>query len=407
MKYRFIWIKNNRSGHPAALCLWVLSAACCGLICFSRVYHEYGVIFDFLFLMLLAAVLVLTKGFVISGKDLIYLMSMFSWFIFTLFLTHESITTAVLIIWGMVWIFCISNCSLDRRQRHCLGIPAFLALVCLVLISPGYYDSWFAANGDGFLLNPNSGGFLTAFFTSFIIVLLEDNRFFRRRHLDAVMIGIAVLVILQFESRTSLAMLLSFIMLVYLLPDRIRKSRRWMMLLVSAVILAGCVLPFFYVWLYQSGWFGGAVIFGKELFTGRDWIWNYIFEHMKMREMGWLTGIGAHGANITENQAINTHSIYLNVWMRFGIIGVMLYFGFFLRLVHNVYKKGTPDRFQMNSLMLAVSTLITGFFETTMHWHPAVFFFAIVWALPLCGQREEECGRIQRIRKRSMKCLRY
>lgn len=140
----------------------------------------------------------------------------------------------------------------------------------------------------------------------------------------------------QTESRTSAVVFIIFNVLYLLSPKRLNRKG---VLIITAIILAGgLIFPVFYLSLQTNykviNWV--KAVTGKSLFTGREYTWNFLFQHMIGNRKSIFFGIGQKPAIQLASFLSNVHNSYLAYLMFFGAIGLILYFIFVMFLVNDI-----------------------------------------------------------------------
>jgi hypothetical protein len=98
------------------------------------------------------------------------------------------------------------------------------------------------------------------------------------------------------------------------------------------------MFPVFYLSLQNNykiiNWV--KTVTGKSLFTGREYTWNYLFQHLIGNSKAIIFGIGQKPAIQLADFLTNVHNSYLAYLMFFGVIGLVLYFIFIMFLVNDI-----------------------------------------------------------------------
>lgn len=372
------------------------------LVTQSQIYYTYSNLFDILFLGLFVVLFASSMGLGFRKGDLIYLAACLLYFLATtLFFTRDMATTAVSAFWVLLWIVVLENANIRKKDIRWISAILFLAVCYLVLLSKDCGE-WFDFQTGEFILNPNrivfqtrlnpnTIGFLLALFSGLLLAVSKEWAACCKTGCELVLIAVTLAGLICCKSRTSMLMFLLFLFLKYALPMKYKQNYRFVAMLSLLIIAAGCILPVIYTTLYTNRYGIGLEFMGKDIFTGREWIWEYLFEEVGKIPFGWIFGIGAHGANI-EDSVLNAHNAYLSIYMRFGAVGVAAFFGYYIYRLKKFYTAGSLNRTGMDVTMLGISTLLSGYFETVTLWHPMLFFTGFVWALPVCLTKGDPIG---------------
>lgn len=174
-------------------------------------------------------------------------------------------------------------------------------------------------------------------------------------------------------SRTGLLCLALFLILCTLYKIKkekiIKRSFAWACILV----LGGYLFPLLYIYLYGKYGNDGLTFMGKELFTGREYIWNYNIENLTSSPINLLFGTNKISIYQIEN---NLHNMYLTFLIRIGVVGVSLYWILFLGMFNRCIKK-IKNEFRLQKINLShihlyvfllLTILLYGYFEKGFSW---------------------------------------
>ncbi|MEH7014858.1 O-antigen ligase family protein, partial [Neobacillus niacini] len=178
--------------------------------------------------------------------------------------------------------------------------------------------------------------------------------------------------IINVESRGALMTLIMFIILNNFLPWKFWRNRRITLVVFSLVIFIGTIFPVIYTQMYISGVNYSIPFTTKSLYTGREVIWLNYFE-MANKPAEWLFGLGSN-AKLWAGEHLNVHNNYLAILTNFGVIGFLLYYGFILKQIDNIYKKGKLNKYQCSLIIGFLCVLIYGFVEVSTFWYIMFFF---------------------------------
>lgn len=353
----------------------------------SQIYYTYSNLFDILLLGLFLVVFTFTGGLSFRKKDLGYLTACLLYFIATtIFFTKDMVSSAVSMFWILLWIAVLENANMKRKDLRWISVIILLVVCYLIFLSKDSIAR-FEANTGEFMLNPNTSGFLLALFSGLLLAVSDKLTGHYKFGLELLLIVATTVGLLYYKSRTAILMFSLFLFLKYLLPMKLKENYKFIVIFSVFIIIAGCVIPIIYTLLYENGQGIDLTLMDKDFFTGREWIWSYLFEQVGKTTFGWIFGIGAHGANVNA-EALNTHNAYLSIYMRFGAIGVVAFFGYYIYQIKKIYTSVKINRATIDITMLGISMLLTGYFETEILWHPMLFFTGLIWALPICLAKE-------------------
>ena len=190
------------------------------------------------------------------------------------------------------------------------------------------------------------------------------------------LLGLSFVLILITECRNSL---LIYILLVaaFMVRERVAKWNKWSLLLFGLLILY-VVYPFVYCLLSNS--FGGASynteMMGQDIFSGRQYIWSYIFAQLTDSTSFYFGNID------TEWWGKSMHNSALDIVVRYGFLTmvaveliILFYFTKYCKIVNNIFKP---------LLCLVLTTMIWGVNESGLFLGFSFFLF-----LPCCILRSK------------------
>ncbi len=220
---------------------------------------------------------------------------------------------------------------LNRNEIKKIICYTFIAIVIICL-----NNSFIIKNSD-MTFNPNSIAFLLTMLYCIMLTL------FSKRQKVKYFIVMLVCFLLQFvfDSRTAFLGLLAYTVL-FILFRAWKTSFKNYTVVISVIFMAiaGILLAFFYIQLYKKYGYG-LVIFGKDLFTGRQYIWQGAFDSIS--ENFWF-GVGSHlNEDIPESSysiyTTNAHNQPLGTLAAFGILGFTAFYLLFAYALAAPYKK--------------------------------------------------------------------
>ncbi|MCH5154156.1 MAG: O-antigen ligase family protein [Clostridiales bacterium] len=228
-------------------------------------------------------------------------------------------------------------------------------------------------------INPNTCGLLLMLLFSMSIVRYHKTK-------GLVNLVIALLSFgLQFvyQSRTAMLGCICFILLLFMFCRRkqycLSKSAGYVMLFFS---LIGLLAAYWYSgYLFEKIGRGNVTIFGKDLFTGRQYIWNLAFESVK--DHLWF-GVGSDfntdlAVAQNNNALVNVHNQSLGILTSFGIIAFVIFILVFSYLVSQSCVANDKRKKKLSyrvPIVFFVSLLIMNFSETNFFYSWSVVIMA-------------------------------
>ncbi len=160
----------------------------------------------------------------------------------------------------------------------------------------------------------------------------------------------------------------------------------WAILLFSVL---GVVLAWFYSEiLFPAVGYGKIVIFGKDIFTGRQTIWGFAFESINEH---FLFGVGSH-LNEAQFEAgyyeliMNAHNQAVGMLGAFGIFAFILFYIAFSFFAAQPYrrKEGRPNRFPVIFLLtVTIMSYFDLYFFSEYNWIPILIAYGPIYSLSI------------------------
>lgn len=291
------------------------------------------------------------------GLTKVILLSVAYYFLIMLVNDNAGAGSTVLIVSSLLSMIVMNRLAIKRKLLVYLEYFSMLAVFGMTAVS--FYIHGSIANYVAFTnrgVNPNSWAEITIFLAMLFTALHVE----RGRLAGLFIILCSCLTAYNCRTRFMTVGALLFAVF-YLFPLKAFKNNR-MKMLSFAVILAGTLFPFLYLMIYRSGF--QMMIYGKDIFSGREVIWSTVFAEIGKDPLKLLFGLGSNfSAEIT-----NVHSVYVGVIADFGIVGYFIYFSFIL---YAISLKGSDIKCENTKnalLMFIAGNLFMGITETSMLW---------------------------------------
>jgi len=308
----------------------------------------------------------------IVADKYIYLCFVAIYLFFSIFINGGGIGSVLTFVIPLFMLLSFCDLAFSGGTKKLLTVFGVFVILLLFLYSFPY-----GSNYQQYALtkiNPNTLGMFMMFFCMLICVL---NELTTKRG----KIGVALLFVLSvwgmynYQSRGTTIALFGFFLLL-ILPDRFFGKKR-VLALVLTLILVGTLFPFIYLHLYNTGY--SLEMFGKPLYTGREELWLNMFTLLKNNTVAFVFGMGSQTV-LWEND-LNVHNNFFNIIVNFGMIGYALYYIFILSYITKLAKYIQQKTVRKPLLMFVCAVLLLGFSETTSLWSvifPFAYFGLIV-----------------------------
>lgn len=266
------------------------------------------------------------------------------------------------------------------RKKELKKVFVCMAIVVFALICYGNTAGGTQANK----FNPNT----CAFFLS-MLFMASFSLFLTKKRTRYLLLGI-ICVGLQFVfgSRTALFGLLFFVGLCLITRKKLLK-KSFVFAFVLILSISGIVLAYVYSnVLYPIFGRGTIVIFGKDLFTGRESIWQFTFESIKNNL---LFGVGAR---LNEDIFLsggfspliqNAHNQPIGTLAAFGLPAFILFYFTFARVVACSANRRKSARIKRLPVIFMVVITVMSYFDvyflSEYNWLLILVAYAIIASL--------------------------
>ncbi len=382
---------TKREGHSCSFCLAIVLIISMLLQFYLPVFFETegtffgGYIFTLIpgFIFIFEILFLFLRNTRISYRVLGMWFAVMCALALSLLNTRSGIEKAFGLISIIVGLFILYKEPLRRKERRTI-FWAFVIAVALILLNGVRGDAELEMAKGKF--NPNTCAFLLTLLFCVCFTRLCIARSWKNILLAAVCFFLQFIYI----SRTALLgeilfVLISLICRAWKKNSYSSRTVFWVMLLFS---LFGIVLA----WVYAEVLFpavgqGEIFIFGKDIFTGRQTIWNFAFESIREH---FMFGVGSH-LNEAQFEAgyyrliMNAHNQAVGMLATFGIIAFILFyiaFSFFAAQPYSDRKSGKMRRFP--AIFLLTVTIMSYFdiyFFSEYNWIAILLVYGLILSL--------------------------
>ena len=292
--------------------------------------------------------------------------------LFTLYLFSENeYSVAGMIVTGMfpTYLYVVNRVKLSRDQISFVALLAILAYVFYVLISYNFINE--------VSINVNQVAFTYLIFTVIILICILSNyaKSIKRNMLISILLVVSSFLILYTESRNSI---LVFFLLLFSVIFK-GKLTKHLNLILLIILIFYILYPWVYCQMAKNFFFrytNDTNFMGQDVFSGRNIIWNYIFNKLRYPST-FLSG----GIN-TDWWGKSMHNSALDIVTRYGVptllalfLIILFYFRESLALISNKFK---------SLLIIILVTMVWGVNESGLFLGYSYFLF-----LPLCFIRSK------------------
>lgn len=325
---------------------------------------------------------------------------MVAYYILSVIINHGGLISALQQAYIIIFVMAMYNCNFTRASLR-IVTAANLFVWIMWVINGRQYGSVYLSTLKGMSFNSNTVSELLLF--SYMVVTIFSKVSSNKSHvvylfhgkeikhpyfiLRVLFFAVTLWGIWQTESRTSAVVFIIFNVLYLLSPKRLNRKG---VLIITAIILAsGLIFPVFYLSLQTNykviNWV--KAVTGKNLFTGREYTWNFLFQHLIGNRKAIIFGIGLRPAIQLADFLTNVHNSYLAYLMFFGVIGLILYFIFVMFLVNDICDglETSNREFFLSCIFATWVVLIILYTETIAVW--PVFMIIPYFIMCIGGNR--------------------
>lgn len=358
------WEKENSIGNLFIVLITIMALSTLSKIAF-HIYTEYS-----LYIMLVYSMLVIfMSGNMLKGFFM-FIIIFFAYLIYAVAYSgggFGSILTALLFL-----LILNSYTYFDLKESICRYLVMFSSFLILFLFirSFAYAEDFYYYRYNS--INQNTMSMYIIYFFMIRFTVLDLNN--KAKTISTLVLFVISLIALQNYSARGCTISLIFFGCLNLI-FRKKYSVNAILFITTLVVAFGIAFPAFYLSLYRNNI--DFMAFGKNLYTGREAIWNNMFNALNQNKMNWLFGLGSK-AILWKGHSLNVHNDYFGVMVNFGIIGFALYYGFIFKLVVKIAEIARYNRLARKGLFMYISgVLLLGSSEVTTMWttiYPLVCF---------------------------------
>ncbi len=258
----------------------------------------------------------------------------------------------------------------------------FYAFIILIILFAPKTDLSASAGIVGFNnLNPNCSSLILLTTSIFILKKISEEGNKNKKIILVILLIFIYYFLLQFSSR--IALISSVLALIYyFLRNHFNKIKKNKVVLIAFIIL---LLSPIFCYIYSVTLFeiigkGNLIIMGKDIFTGRQVIWQEAFEAI---ENNFLIGLGNTFKSTfyaSSTEASNLHNQMMGCLVCFGVVNMILFAVAYSSSIGKIWQNANL-KFTATFLLL----LIIVSYTETVFYSSATVHAVIFGAIMLCG----------------------
>ncbi len=264
-------------------------------------------------------------------------------------------------------VYVFSNTALSCRQLFKV-LCLFIVFVILVLLNCNVGNEFYEGK-----FNPNTGGFVLAMLFCVLFTCFITEKGKNKKLIFAILSILCLALQIVYISRTALlcCLMFSFVCLILRVSKK-NVTNHFARRTIFVMAVLGLVVAYVYCLLFNTVGYGKIIIFKKDLFTGREIIWNGAFEAILQNP---LFGVGSdlNTKLVMETGNVllsNAHNQPVGIMVTFGIPVFIIYYYLFSRAIV-VSKKCLS----MPLLIFVITVVVMSYFD--------VYFYSVYNVAPI------------------------
>lgn len=295
-----------------------------------------------------------------SKKALIFILFAISFSVTTIFFTNGGFGSVITFIVPIFLHSCICQSKFNEKDRKIILFFSAIMLVYVYIYSIKYVGNFiYFSHYD---INSNTIGIFSMFAFMYLNALTDMRG---KKYIILLVISclLSFMCMYNCESRMTTVALLVYILLGHIPYNRL--SGQVLYFISIIVIMLGTLFPYIYLMMYRHNI--TFELFGKTLYTGREQIWDMMFEMLTTRSTSLLFGLGSK-VELWKGHNLNVHSNYFNIIVNFGIVGYAIFYYYIIKNIKMITKSICNQRDWKLLSIFICAVLILGFTETTTLW---------------------------------------
>lgn len=306
-------------------------------------------------------------------------------------INHSGLGLVILILWPLTIIYLFKNSRLSSCYLKRISVLMLVGWIAALASISVYNNQWSMSLKIGAELqtiNPNTIAIIIGFTSLFLALYLENTS--KLKCFKIAIYCISLIALWQTKSRTSIVAFIFILLLELFRKKIIKKHPQIGLKIIALIVIGGIVFPCLYTYLFTQEIISyQTVVFGKRVFTGRQYIWWNVWEYLLQNKSAFIWGTG-YNTEFYSKGTFNLHNAYIQLFAQYGILVLMIYMWYILRALREMFNvNGHISNVQFKCYQILTFILIVGFAEGVLTYLPNLIFIAMAIGI---GIRENRIG---------------
>lgn len=308
----------------------------------------------------------------ISKKEqllIIYFLILFVYALLSFIILDGGLAGAIIATYSILIFWVYKRCKFNSGIFKLL----ILCFMCLnlfwVISSPGYFAKY--SNNVNKYLNSNLVGAIIMYTAIYISIFIRNSKWVVAKLTLPILYLLSFWGLLNCQARGSFITLLIFIIFDVIVPKKVWRNKRIAIGIMLMIIIAGTLFPYIYTKMYSQYSNSVTPFIKKPLYTGREEIWHDFFTVTSGKG---LSNFLFPMSSLWPKPLLELHNAYLAIIADFGVIGFILFYGFWVKQVTNLYKRNEISDFRISLLLGFLVLLINAYIEPSILRYTMSFF---------------------------------
>lgn len=333
---------------------------------------------------------------IVDKQILVMIGYLFIYALSTILINNGGMGSAFTLISGLFVFFAFKNITITELQRKMITYALIFNNLFWVFQSKGYYEIAFRNHwlGDGSMVNSNGVGKYICYTAILIFIFMNKKRW--ERNFAKFILVISFVGIYNCRARISLVILTVFLILSFVFSHFEKLNNKKMYMGCYYGIWCTVIsFPILYVQMYKQGIGMNIQTFGlssKSLYSGREIIWNNVFEGMKS-VWDWMFGVGSQ-VDYWKGHVLNVHNNAMNLIVVFGICGLIIYIYLLSYILKKEFVFIKSEKVSNQLILFFFCILLEGISDITIFYNGLLlyYFAPLGMACNLNNRKLKECG---------------